>query len=556
MRARFQAMILASFIATSTVTNANAYNTVGVIDCTGKTIVPCEYHRVEVLTNGFFFLEKMDKVNPLKVSYDGIIVDDDGKPISLNIPAGSTLSKVFLPDKVSNTKNTHSLPEGTILEIHGSEGFGLCRVDGTLILEPKFDAIGNPIQGHFPISGGNPNCRTMLMFMLNSNTGKRVNAPANAKIKDTARILPIPFEMQRDGQSTWGYMNLSGNVAIEPTFARANEFSQNGLAMVTPTRSRKNAYIDRTGKIVSPIFDHADDFHDNTAIVETTTGKVSKKGLINEKFEFVLAPDYTQLERLFENTFAAQKNDGDQWQAISSTGKFLFSLPVHTKRVSLLTDGILCETQSPSDEVKRYVVIDRTGQTLRSSNGDSPLHFKFGLAVLPTERKKQPREWKLIDKDGRVLQTSSSAFLSVVSANRILKYVQHEHFVPAAWQDPNPLGIGGFSRFDHFAYFLNDFNLIDMPRAQVEKMLGSSERQIPGANFYWIGYGPCGNSWTAIEIEFDQNRVSRWREVWQSNETQHAAPWVTTNVMVDMEQSSPNAEPRFKFNPKRESTLQ
>jgi hypothetical protein len=123
---------------------AVAYNTGGVIDRAGRAVVPCEYHRVEYLANGFFFVEEMDPENPLKFSYIGRIVDHNGQLVSIKIPPNSTLSKVFLPDSAEGQDSHQDLPIGTIFEIHGPEGFGLCRLDGKIVLEPKFRAIGNP----------------------------------------------------------------------------------------------------------------------------------------------------------------------------------------------------------------------------------------------------------------------------------------------------------------------------------------------------------------------------------------------------------------------------
>lgn len=556
---RILPLLFTTLFTACTGTSAIAHNTVGVIDRAGKTIVPCEYHRVERLANGFFFLERMDKNNPLKFSYDGLIVDGDGKQISLELPVGCTLSKVFLPNSASDKNNANGLPLETILEIHGPDGFGLCRLDGTVILEPKFNAIGTPIQGCFPVSKGNPFNRTTLLFMLNSKTGERVEAPANARINDTNHGAPIPFEVLREGRGVWGYMDTSGKVVIEPAFACANEFATNGLARVSFTRGGSDAYIDKNGKVVSPTYGHADDFLDNVAIAEISREKKYRKGLINQKFEFVLAPDYLRLQRLFKDVYAAQKNEADQWQAITSSGKFLFSLPAGTKRVYSMSDGILCENPSEPGENKRFLMIDRSGRVVRSGDHSCPLHFEFGLAVVPKKMKNSPMQWEVIDEDGHVVQASQPAFFSAVSADRILKHVRNDHFVAAAWKDPSPMGGGGLYRVDHFANFLNDFDLIGMPRAQVEQLLGPSERPTQGANFYWIGCGMCGNSWTGIEIEFDQTLVGRWREVWKSGESQHAASWVTTNMMVDRGQESIgrlSTEASMRLYPKRHDTLQ
>jgi hypothetical protein len=550
-------MLFAILCTAGTGISATAYNTVGVIDRAGKTIVPCEYYRVERLANGFFYLANLDKNNPLRFSYDGLVVDGDGKPIPLNLPVECTLSKVHLPSSTTDKENAKKLPLGTILEIHGPDGFGLCRLDGTLILEPKYDAIGTPIQGCFPVSKGNPFNRTTLLFMLNSKTGKRVDAPSNARINDTNHSAPVPFVVIRSGREVWGYMGPSGKVLIEPAFANANEFAANGLARVSLKTGVGNAYIDKRGKVVSPTYALAGDFFDNLAIVEILHEKKYRKGLINRKFKYVLAPEYVHLQRLFEGIYAAQKNEGDEWKAISPSGKLLFSLPKDTKRVYPISAGIICGTQSQPGQPKRSLLVDRTGRLVRSGDNNRPLDFKFGLAVAPKEVEKSPLQWELVDENGHVLQTSQ--FFSAVSADRILKYVRNDHFVAAAWNDPSPMNVATMNRADQFANFLNDYDLIAMSRAQVEQLLGPSERPGQGANFYWISHGMCGNSWIGIEIEFDQNLVARWREVWKSGDDCCGAPWVTTNMLVDRGKENigwPGIEASMQLYPKNKDSLQ
>ena len=512
---------------------ARGYNTVGIIDRAGNTIAPCEYHRIESLGCGRYFLEYMDEENPLKRSYRGRILEDSGREIPVRIPAGCTLSKVFLPKSTGASGKMHGLPTGTILEIHGPDGFGLCRLSGKTILEPKFDAVGEPNEEFFPVFSGNRH--TDLLFTLDSVTGERVLAPAKATIGDIKNDATFPFAVNPGARGDWGYMARNGKVLLEPQFQSAGKFSENGLACVSTGRDT-NFYIDKTGKVLSPSYEHAGDFFKETAVVEVLTDGQRRKGLINSKFEYVLKPEYLELQHLFDQVYVAKKEANDRYKAIRSDGEVMFAFPSETMSVGGRLDNLTGCVIKTGAGVFKYVLVDEKGKIV-TPVGDKPLHLDYGLAVVRRKEANKHTDWELVDGDGRVVQPFQQAFLEVVGPNRILKYLPHDHFNAAAWKNPRPMGeAAGLNRIDHFAYFLADYDLIDMPRAKVEALLGPSEGESAG-NFYWLWTGMCGNSWTGLEIEFENEKASRWRVVWSSPiaDHPHSAPWVTDNMIYDPE---------------------
>lgn len=506
----------------------SAFNKIGIIDSSGKTIIPCEYHRIEKLPNGFFFLEKMDKNHPLKYSYDGIIVDQDGKPVVTKFPASCTLSNVYMPRTYDTTGGSDKLPSGTILEIHNSMGFGLCRSNGEIILEPKFEAITDPIEEFFPISKGDRHSRTTLLFMLNSKTGERFDAPADAWIDNPNNGYPIRFKTMRDGREFYGYMTPFGKVVISPSFRNAEEFSDNGLASVLNSENGRE-YINRDGHTVSPKYEQATKFFENLAIVGIKVKDIVLYGLVNEKFELILKPKFHQVQRLSKNIYAAQKVANGPLEAINSSGETLFSFPAETTHISPQKDVIVCITQSLTPNIPKSIVLDLNGKILESSEYSRPVNFEFGLAARSAKA-----GWELIDKEGHVTKYPQASYLKVLSPERILKCVQDNRFNIAVWKDPNPVGCEiGMRRIEAFSALLKEFNLIGMPRMRLEQLLGPTERPGNGANFYWILSGMCGHSWTGIEIEFDHEKVSRWRETRKSGENMHFTPWVTTNMLLN-----------------------
>jgi hypothetical protein len=94
-----------------------------------------------------------------------------------------------------------------------------------------------------------------------------------------------------------------------------------------------------------------------------------------------------------------------------------------------------------------------------------------------------------------------------------------------------------------------------MSKEKLEKLLGPSERPSEGS-FYMLASGQCGNGWAGLEVEFDKEKVSRWREVWWLTPAMHSAPWVTENMVYDFDFSSSRTnedEPLLKLYSKRSS---
>ncbi len=518
--------------------SASAFDLVGVIDRTGKTIVPCEYSVVDYLGRGFFFLGEINPSNPGGLTIKGSLVNHEGKEVPIKIPDGCTLSKVFLPEAVKD-EPAGDLPAQTIFEINSKSGFGLCKVSGEIVLEPKFQAIGIPSEGFFPVLTGIVGSRTYLKFTLDSKTGDRKPPPSSKPItlQDTEASRLRPFEVLDDGRGVWGYMNPNGTIHIEPHFARAYNFSKSGLARITLKRVGKSAYIDESGKIQSPIYKSAEDNFEKNAIVTVDKFGLLKMGLIDRNFNFVIQPDYMELSRLSADVFVAKTHKEGIYKALSSDGKTLLKFPPEIVKVWHLFDNqFLCDSKVALQTKK--VIVDSQGKILGPQDAGHPLQLEHGLGVIYKQFKGTPRYFGLADREGNVVIPLQEAKFKVVSTDRILKYCPNKHFYPAAWNPISRFETSGANfRVPHFACFLNDFDLIGMSKIQLESLLGASEcksrNQRDSNSFYTIGQAMCGNSWTGIEIEFADHIVSRWRQVWYANYKVQTAPWISSNMIVD-----------------------
>ncbi|WDF63583.1 WG repeat-containing protein [Flavobacterium sp. KACC 22763] len=146
--------------------------------------------------------------------------------------------------------------------------FGLIRNDGTFAVEPKYSAA-------------------------------REFSDGLAAVKENGK---------------WGFIDNTGAFVIPATFDSAKDFSS-GICAI-----EKDAvwhYINKSGEIVNgnPKSDKLFDFHDGVAFFRQN----DKVGLINNKFEIVLAPKYDVIRAFYKGYARVALND--KWGIIDTTGK-------------------------------------------------------------------------------------------------------------------------------------------------------------------------------------------------------------------------------------------
>jgi len=90
----------------------------------------------------------------------------------------------------------------------------------------------------------------------------------------------------------------------------------------------------------------------------------------------------------------------------------------------------------------------------------------------------------------------------------IVKTYNDKGFLPHDWKAAllNRRGFG-FNRYDQFHKFLEEYDLIGMPRSTVLSLLGDPDQ----ADCYTLIVGLCGNAWLGLKIEYEQDSVKRWR---------------------------------------------
>ncbi|WP_298425526.1 WG repeat-containing protein [uncultured Kordia sp.] len=145
--------------------------------------------------------------------------------------------------------------DGFLYQIKGNNGFGLIDNLGNVIVEPEFFQVGEFKEG--------------LAY----------------------------FEIYKKGigHHLAGYVNLNGEISVEPVFVSNNNLSRQfseGLAVVKD-KNYSCGYINKQGEmIIAPKYSHAHEFKEGYAVVQLNGEKI----LINKKGEVVLNPKKIMLD--------------------------------------------------------------------------------------------------------------------------------------------------------------------------------------------------------------------------------------------------------------------
>ncbi|WP_036722369.1 WG repeat-containing protein, partial [Paenibacillus forsythiae] len=109
----------------------------------------------------------------------------------------------------------------------------------------------------------------------------------------TISLHPAPFRL-KEGM-LWGYIRDNGRIGIEPRFDYAEEFQENGLAVISS--KDRSGLIDTAGKeVIKPIYTYIGPFEEGRAVASDSKGYF----LIDEKGKPLTGRRYDYLNALQE----------------------------------------------------------------------------------------------------------------------------------------------------------------------------------------------------------------------------------------------------------------
>ncbi|RED56532.1 WG repeat-containing protein [Cohnella lupini] len=203
---------------------------------------------------------------------------------------------------------------------------------------------------------------------------------------NNAETLLYPVEV--DGE--WGYIDKTGKVVIDPSYAWADEF-HDGVAIVE-------------------MMDSSDGGNDRESAASVRYGAIDRTG------KMVVSPDYSYITKYNEGVSGAIQVDEMTYDLtyfiLDRKGKILYTLPSEKQIVSMLFNGTGLQTQSEGlilvqdDKSEMYGYMDRFGKMIIPYQYYEASSFSDGLALV-----KNDKHYQYIDKTGKV-QIDASPYIS------------------------------------------------------------------------------------------------------------------------------------------------
>ena len=352
----------------------------GVIDKTGKIIVPLEYDEVGDFQNGYAAVGRGDYTNK-KYGF----VDLNGNVV---IP--------LIYDYVRHYKR-----EG-IVWVSKDRKEGFVDMAGNIIVPIEYD---DAAFFYYPFSNNIIKTEKEII----DDEGKEHTYASLFDCKGNI-ILPayptyIPYVNETEGTAiAYQYnrgekifiVDKSGEVFALPDYDDINDFS-NGLTRVE--KDGKYGFIDKTGKVIVPLeYDYADEFDQGRAIVGIDIGGVENYGLINKSGNIIIPLEYSYININRDDAIVDVIKNGKCGLISLLTGEII--LPLKYNYLGNFSEGLASYEPYRSDGSKsgKYGYIDTTGAVVIRPEYDAAYSFLNGLARVQKDGK-----YGLVDKTGKVI---------------------------------------------------------------------------------------------------------------------------------------------------------
>ncbi len=214
----------------------------------------------------------------------------------------------------------------------------------------------------------------------------------------------------------WGYLDMDGNMKINPQFDNANIFSE-GLACVSQTDKEKHeslyGYINNKGEIVINYqFKSASIFSDGLA--QVSDGK--KWGYVDKNGKYSINPQFDYAGEFKKGCAAIQQ--GRMYGYIDNQGKLTINPQFNS--VSEFSDNGLAYVYSSDGKVG---YIDKEGKYKVNPQFENGTKFYGDIAFVQSANK-----WGIIDKDGKYLVNPQFDQININYENYKYSQVASDYF--------------------------------------------------------------------------------------------------------------------------------
>lgn len=187
------------------------------------------------------------------------------------------------------------------------------------------------------------------------------------------------------------WLHLIRQVRVELVKQSVNLFP----ASVKTTRGTKWGYINDKGQmVIKPRYDYADDFQENGLAIVTL---LDKNGLIGKDDRYVIVPKYDSITRFSQGR--AVVIDAQGFHVINEKGEILTDKPYSF--IGMYQEGRALFSQVDAQGTSHYGYLDRDGKEVIPATYESGTDFHEGRAVVQA----RANEFILIGRNGERLHT-------------------------------------------------------------------------------------------------------------------------------------------------------
>lgn len=479
-------------------------NPVAICDLQKHELIPARYSQIDYVGHGLFIATSVNPLDRYVFGTEKRLFNNKGVELAVKVPEGAKFAQVFWLGAEADLDSNlvfEQLPAGALVRFSVGERFGLCDRQGNVVLPAKYANIWKAHEGKAFVAE-NTNYQYPTGSSLFDCVSKKIQAlPDDRQLQWTCAMsegLAVVGSQARN--SLKGYIDATGNFKIAPKYKSAGPFI-NGRASVVLADAApgkpSHVQIDKLGKITSPANLDVEDFYGDCAIAHST--KMPENfGVVNHKFAYVVPPIYSSLEPqpLYANYSILEKPSTkflaapqfyiaktiapERQQLVSLTGNVILTMPDRHFLNKVLSNGILCVFVQPLDNAKngKMVFMNLLGQ---------PVTIPRDLDSLAGHDWYQP-----------------------IAPNRLLKTVSVDDgkFDSSYWKAFHHYPI---NRYDMFARFLKDYNLIGMERKQLLELLGPGDDLHSQDSYSYALQRSCSSPSPGILIQMKNDRVESWR---------------------------------------------
>ncbi len=305
--------------------------------------------------------------------------------------------KVVIPLQFQFAYDFH---EG-LARVQANGKFGLIDKQGNYVLQPEFRDVANISEGLIFAA------KDEHVFAFYDRKGNQVIPETkgyfNPHCTSCGRVFRDGlFRVRKQkGNVLYGYLNKTGDVAIEPEFEAAHDF-HNGVALV-----RKDGlfgFIDTTGTIIiEPQYQYAQQFYINSTLVRET--KESPYGMIDREGNYLIEPQFKNIPYRRYNLWMASVVENEPTP----------------------TDGqIVIGNYDVSKVATRVLYDDRGKEVLSVKNCSNLKSLNEDFLVVEWIKKRGSVAYSIINTKGEIIWQSNPEYFYPIGVNAIGYYKPEE----------------------------------------------------------------------------------------------------------------------------------